>query len=294
MSRPGGSRETNPARCGAAIEERIMARFQDKVAIVSGGADGMGAACVRQLAAEGAAVYALDVKADVARALAEELSASGAKVSALEADVLDEERLRAALQAAMAAAGRVDVLINIAGGSAPGLVADIDLSVWDRLYRLNVRSTLVACQEVLPAMRRQGRGSIVTMASISGLRGDPGWAAYNSAKAGIISLTQSLAWEEGLNGIRVNAICPGPVASERMLATLPPEAFTQYDQACALGRMGRAEELAEAILFLASDQASFVTGAALVADGGLTARTGQPTDFDRVRSEEFARRRGGK
>jgi len=268
-----------------------MARFDDKVAIVSGGADGMGAACVRQLAAEGATVFALDVKSQAAQELAAELCASGARVHALAADVLDEEQLRAALGAAITTAGRVDVLINIAGGSAPGLVADVDLGLWDRLYRLNVRSTLVACQEVLPAMRRRQRGSIVTMASISGLRGDPGWAAYNAAKAAIISLTQSLAWEEGLNGIRVNAICPGPVASERMLATLPPEAFAKYDQACAIGRMGRAEELAEAILFLASDQASFVTGAALVADGGLTARTGQPTDFDAVRAEVFERRR---
>ncbi|MBL8585017.1 MAG: SDR family oxidoreductase [Rhizobiaceae bacterium] len=270
-----------------------MARFEDKVAIVSGGADGMGAACVRQLAAEGATVFALDVKAQTAHELAAELSAQGGCVTALEADVLDEEQFRSALQSAIAVAGRVDVLINIAGGSAAGMVADVDLAVWDRLYRLNVRSTLVACQEVLPAMRRQQKGSIVTMASISGLRGDPGWAAYNSAKASIISLTQSLAWEEGLNGIRVNAICPGPVASQRMLATLPPEAFAKYDQACAIGRMGRAEELAEAILFLASDQASFITGASLVADGGLTARTSQPTEFDDVRAEIFARRARG-
>lgn len=269
-----------------------MSRFQDRVAIVSGGADGMGAACVRQLAGEGAIVFALDVKADAARELAGGLSADGARVTAVEADVLDEGGLRAAIRSVLRSTGRVDVLINVAGGSAGGLIADIDLDVWDRLYRLNVRSTLVACQEVLPAMRRQRKGSIVTMASISGLRGDPGWAGYNAVKAGIISLTQSLAWEEGLNGIRVNAICPGPVASQRMLATLAPAAFGEYDEACALGRMGRAEELAEAILFLASDQASFVTGAALVADGGLTARTGQPTEFDSVRRDEFARRRG--
>lgn len=268
-----------------------MGRFEDKVAIVSGGADGMGEACVRQLATEGARVFVLDVKQERGAELAAELTAAGSDVTALRADVLDEDELRAAIKEAIGLAGRVDVLINVAGGSAAGMVADIGLDVWDRLYRLNVRSTLAACQEVLPAMRAQGSGSIVTMASISGLRGDPGWAAYNAAKASIISLTQSLAWEEGLNGIRVNAICPGPVASKRMLATLPPEAFAQYDEACAIGRMGRAEELAEAILFLASDQASFITGASLVADGGLTARTGQPTDFDKVRHEEFVRRR---
>src|SRR5205807_9971813 len=118
---------------------------------------------------------------------------------------------------------------------------------------------------------------------ISGLRGDPGWAAYNSAKAGVISLTQSLAWEEGQYGIRVNAICPGPIGSKRMLSGLSREEVAEYNQACALGRIGRAEELAEAILFLASDQAPFVTGASLVSDGGLTARTAQPTRFDRTR-----------
>jgi meso-butanediol dehydrogenase/(S,S)-butanediol dehydrogenase/diacetyl reductase len=258
-------------------------RFQDKVAIVSGGADGMGAACVTQLAAEGAQVFALDVKEEMAKALAARLSASGAKVEALRADVLNEAELNAALASVVETAKRVDVLINIAGGSAPGIIADIDLDVWDRLYRLNVRSTLIACRAVLPSMRNRGKGSIVNMASISGLRGDPGWAAYNSAKAGIISLTQSLAWEEGQYGIRVNAICPGPVGSERMLATISAEELEEYNQACALGRIGMAHELAEAILFLASDQASFVTGAALVADGGLTARTGQPTRFDRIR-----------
>ncbi len=126
-------------------------------------------------------------------------------------------------------------------------------------------------------MRRRGSGSIVNMASISGLRGDPGWAAYNSAKAGVIALTQSLAWEVGHYGIRVNAICPGPIASQRMVKALPEGMLDAYNQACAIGRMGTPEEVAAAILFLASDDASFITGASLVADGGLTARTGQPT-----------------
>ncbi len=258
-------------------------RFKDKVAIVSGGADGMGAACVERLAAEGAWVFALDVKEETAKELAARLSAAGAKVEAMRADVLEEDELKSAIAAAVERAGRVDVLINIAGGSAPGLIGEMDLATWDRLYRLNIRSTLLACRAVLPTMRKQGCGSIVNMASISGLRGDPGWGAYNSAKAGVIALTQSLAWEEGQYGIRVNAICPGPTASKRMVGNLPPGALAEYEQACALGRIGSSEELAAAILFLASDDASFVTGASLVADGGLTARTGQPTDFDRAR-----------
>lgn len=258
-------------------------RFENKVAIVSGGADGMGAACVEQLAIEGSRVFALDVKYDMAKSLAEKLYAQGGKVEALRADVMNEPELKAALAAAIDAEGRVDVLINIAGGSAGGLIADIDLDVWDQLYKLNIRSTLTACRAVLPTMRNQGRGSIVNMASISGLRGDPGWAAYNASKAGIISLTQSLAWEEGLYGIRVNAICPGPIGSERMLATISAEDLQDYNAACALGRIGTAQELSEAILFLASDQASFITGASLVADGGLTASTAQPTSFGKER-----------
>lgn len=259
----------------------LAKRFAGKVAIVSGGADGMGAATVRQLAHEGAKVFALDVQYDVAAALAAELSADGADVTAIAADVLDEAGFQRALAQALQTAGRVDTLINIAGGSAAGLIADIDLDVWDRLYRLNVRSTLIACRAVIPFMRSQKGGSIVNMASISGLRGDPEWAAYNAAKSSVISLTQSLAWEEGRYGIRVNAICPGPIASKRMLDSITDEELADYNNACALGRIGQAEELAEAILFLASDQASFITGTSLVADGGLTATTAQPTDFGR-------------
>lgn len=265
-------------------------RFRDKVVIVSGGADGMGRACSAQLAAEGARLFILDVKFDMADELARGLSKGGARAEALRADVMNEAELRDAIATVLRrTGGEVDSLINIAGGSASGLTADIDLAVWDRLYALNLRSTLVACQAVIPAMRKRG-GSIVTMASISGLRGDPEWAPYNAAKAAIISLTQSLAWEEGGYGIRVNAICPGPVASERMLATISEDELRAYNESCALGRIGTAAELAEAILFLASDQSSFITGASLVADGGLTARTGQPTRFYRQQREGLHRR----
>lgn len=267
-------------------------RFDDRVAIVSGGADGMGAACVRQLAAEGAAVCIIDVKADMAQALAAEVRADGADVRAFAGDVLDEDGFTAALEGAIAAHGRVDTLICVAGGSASGLVSELDLEVYDRLYRLNFRSTLIACRAVIPAMRRDGGGSIVTMSSISGLRGDPDWSAYNAMKAAIINLTQCLAWEEGQYGIRVNAICPGPVASERMLATITDEHVAEYANAIALGRLGEAAELADAILFLASDQASFVTGAFLVADGGMTCSTAQPTTWaKRPRQRPPPRRR---
>lgn len=239
----------------------------------------MGAACARQLAREGAITCILDVKADAAQELARDLAATGAEVHAFEADVMNEAQFRGALKKAIALHDRVDTLINVAGGSASGLVAELDLAVYDRLYKLNFRSTVIAGQAVIPAMRAAGGGSIVNMASISGLRGDPDWSPYNAMKAAIINLTECMAWEEGQYGIRVNAICPGPVMSQRMLATITEEHASEYRNAIALGRMGRAEELAEAILFLASEQASFITGAHLVADGGLTASTAQPTEW---------------
>lgn len=257
-------------------------RFQGRAAIVSGGADGMGAACVRRLAAEGARVVLTDVKAEQGGELADFLRSRGHDVTALAGDVLDETAFGAALDAALERLGDVDVLINVAGGSFHSSVRDIALTDFDRIYRLNVRSTVQACQKVLPAMRRAGGGAIVNMASISGIASEPGWSAYNSAKAGVIALTKALAWEEGRNGIRVNAICPGTTASERLRTYLTPERMREFASAIALNRVGTPEEQAAAILFLASDDASFITGTTLVVDGGLVARGWQPTDFDRT------------
>ena len=257
-------------------------RFKGKVAIVSGGADGMGAACVNQLSAEGAKVAILDIKIDLARAISAKLQENGASVEAFEVDVTNETALRDALDSAIKCFGTVDTLVNVAGGSASGLVAENDMSVYDKMYSLNFRSTVIACQCVIPVMRKNNSGSIVNMSSISGLRGDPDWSPYNAMKAAIINMTQCLAWEEGQYGIRANAICPGPVASERMLATITSEHKAEYGHSIALGRIGTAKELAQAILFLASDEASFVTGTTLVADGGLTASTAQPTSWAKL------------
>ena len=166
-----------------------MDRFRGKVAIVSGGADGIGAACVRRLCQKALGLHALDKDFSKLEQLAATLSAAGYSIQIAEADVMNETPFSDALDAAITAHGRVDVLVNVAGGSTLGLIREIELAEWDRLYHLNVRSTLVACRRVLPAMRARESGSIVNMSSISGLGGDPGLGAYNTAKAGIIALT---------------------------------------------------------------------------------------------------------
>lgn len=255
-----------------------MQRFEGKTAFVTGGGDGMGAASVRRLAAEGATVYAFDIDGDKALALAEEQQKQGKAVHGLQGDVREAAQLQTAFETVDRDQGKLDVLVNVAGGSMAGYVTDLEVADWERLYRLNVIGTISACRLAVERMRESDGGSIVVMSSISGIRGDPAWAAYNTCKAALINLTECLAWEVGNDGIRVNAICPGPIMSERMLATLPPDGgYTKaYNEACALGRMGKPEEIAAAIAFLASEDASYVTGTHLLADGGLTARTGQP------------------
>ncbi|MCE2518846.1 MAG: SDR family oxidoreductase [Alphaproteobacteria bacterium] len=256
-----------------------MNRFEDRVALVTGAANGIGRATMERLAGEGATVVAVDHEAgDLADAVGP-LKDEGRNVTAVVADVMEESGIEAAFATLDDMPdGRLDASIHIAGNSMFGTIEDLASDDWERLWRLNVLSTVICCRLAVRRMKRVGGGAIVNMSSISGLAGDPGWGAYNAAKAAIWNLTQCLAWEVGRYNIRANAICPGPIGTPRMLGSLEaaPEQAAAYARSTPLGRIGTPEECAAAICFLASDDASFVNSTMLVCDGGLTGVTGQP------------------
>ena len=266
-----------------------MGRFQDRVCLVTGAANGIGKATMARLAREGAIVIAADRKADDLERAAGALEREGCRVHAAVCDVMDEAQIEAAFaRADEVGGGRLDVSVHIAGNSLFGPVESLPSAEWERLWRLNVLSTVICCRLAVARMKRSGGGAIVNMSSISGLAGDPGWGAYNAAKAAVWNLTQCLAWEAGRHNIRANAVCPGPIGTERMLGSLEaaPDQAAAYNRSTPLGRIGAPEECAAAICFLASDDASFVNAATLVCDGGLTGATGQPR-FD-MESYSFA------
>jgi meso-butanediol dehydrogenase/(S,S)-butanediol dehydrogenase/diacetyl reductase len=272
-------------------------RFEGKVAVVTGGASGIGAATARRLAREGAAVVVVDVNGDGVRRVADEIIGAGASAVAFEADVTDHARVEAMVARAVESFGRLDVLHNNATLLETGPIEKLSIEGWNRTIAVNLTAPFVGIKAAVPVMRRQGGGAIVNTASISGLAGDYGLAAYNAAKAGVINLTRTAALELARHGIRVNCVCPGAIATPLLGSLLGDNVPVPHwlrgpgpglaedarrrfrerlERAHPIGRLGTAEEIAAAVCFLASDEASFITGAALVADGGVTAYTGIP------------------
>jgi NAD(P)-dependent dehydrogenase (short-subunit alcohol dehydrogenase family) len=256
-----------------------MGRLDGKAAVITGGASGIGEATVRLFVAEGARVVVADVQDERGRRLAGEL---GARAAYVRCDVRDEAQVAAALGEAVARFGRLDCLFNNAGAAGVrGGIAEIPAAGFDDTMALLVRAVLLGMKHAAPVMRRQGAGSIVNTASVAGLRAGYGPHVYSAAKAAVIQLTRTVALELAESGVRVNCICPGGIATPIFGTSLgmTPEAAADVvpimKGALAawhpLGRSGLPEDIAQAALWLASDDASFVTGHALVVDGGLSA-----------------------
>jgi 3-oxoacyl-[acyl-carrier protein] reductase len=246
-------------------------RFRDTAVIVTGAARGIGLRIARAFGREGARVAALDIDADGAEAVARELAGQGREALALKADVTAAAEVRQAVDAVVGRWGRVDVLVNNAGGfSVIRRTEDIPDDEWEAILRFNVTSAFLCTKAVLPIMRRQRAGAIVNLSSITGRTGAVTVTShYAAAKAAILGFTRHVAREVAAEGIRVNAVAPGTVATERFRALRSEEEARRLAASVPMGRVAEPEEIAEVVLFLASDAAGYVTGATLDVNGGL-------------------------
>jgi NAD(P)-dependent dehydrogenase (short-subunit alcohol dehydrogenase family) len=247
-----------------------MADLKNKVAIITGAASGIGLACAERYAREGAIVVGTDRNEPGDWQAVQDASP---KSWFRTLDVTDGEAQRAVAQQAVEEHGRIDILVTAAGIGDAGPVSMIEDATWDKVVEVNLKGTYLSIKSVLDTMMAQRSGSIITVASVEGINGTEGGSAYNAAKGGVVLLTKNVAIDYARMGIRCNTICPGfidtPLLHEVMDAM--PDFKADVVRETKMGRMGKPEEIAGAAFFLASDDASFVTGHTLVVDGGYTA-----------------------
>lgn len=262
-------------------------RFDGKFGLITGAGSGIGRATAVGFAQRGGVVAVADLNRDAAQSVVNEITRAGGTAHAIVVDMAKPAGVAAMVDETLHLFGRLDVVHNNAYGVPASMqgarlakIADLDQAVWDHTLQVGLTAVMQATRLVLPVMQRQGGGAIVNTASISGLFADYGIAAYNAMKAAVVNFTRTVAVEYAGDGIRCNCICPGAIDTPLLQRSLTIPGFADATiAAIPQGRLGRPEEMANVVLFLASDLASYVNGAAFVADGGLTAKTGIPSRF---------------
>jgi NAD(P)-dependent dehydrogenase (short-subunit alcohol dehydrogenase family) len=250
-------------------------RHAGKVAVITGGASGIGAATARRFAAEGARVAVADLNGPGAGAVAGAIRTGGSEALAVPVDVCDPAAVAAMVERTVETFGRLDILHCCAAVADAAPLVEQTPEGWTRVVAVSLTGTFLAARAAIPAMLRHGGGVVVTMASAAGAMAAPGYAAYGAAKAGVMSLTRSIAAEYGRQGVRAVCVCPGAVQTPPVEA-LGARALDAMARANLAGRLGRPDEIAALVSWLASDEAAFVTGTTVVADGGSLAATRDP------------------
>ncbi|MCE4050151.1 MULTISPECIES: SDR family NAD(P)-dependent oxidoreductase [Bacillaceae] len=245
-----------------------MGKLQDKVAVITGGASGIGAATARLFVSEGAKVVLVDLNEEKGKAFESELKALNAGALFVKANITSEDEVANIFKQTIDAFGKVDIVFNNAGIGRVQPSHELDYSEWRQTVNVDLDGVFLVAREAIREMLKAGGGTIVNTASMYGWVGSPGSAAYNAAKGGVVNLTRSLALEYAEQNIRVNALCPGFIDTP----IIPEESKLALAAATPVKRLGKAEEMAKAVLFLASDDSSYMTGNSLIVDGGYTAQ----------------------
>jgi len=247
----------------------MLLDFQKQVAVITGGARGIGAAIADALLRQGARVALLDLNGEDCEKYARALDPAGNNVAAYQADVTDEMQIQAVVGQIIERFGRIDILVNNAGILHHVPLEEKTVADFERIVKVNLTGAFILCKTVVPFMKKQGRGKIVNMASLGARTGRPGVAVdYSGSKAGLIGMTQTLARELGPSGIYVNAIAPGPILTE-LTKQVPPEVFAKWNVGRAVNKDGLPEDIANAVLFLASGMSDWITGITLDVNGGI-------------------------
>lgn len=260
-----------------------MSRLANKTAIITGAAGGIGRGIALKFAAEGARVGVLDLREETAQIVVDEIRAAGGQALALEADISQETAVQTAVAKMHELFGPVNVLINNAAVMPSGRLHETGLDAFDRCLAVNLRGTFLMCRAVLPEMIKRRDGCIIHMASVTAILGLPGIAAYSATKGALVALARAMSTDYAPLGIRVNAVSPGtidsPMLHDFIAAQSDPDFMRlAFDDMHPIGRVGTIEEVANVFLFLASDEASFITGANYEVDGGLGVKGDQPQD----------------